>query len=142
MLKSRGYYSIQVEGKQIELLFNTWAFKRFSELCGGLTYMEMLNKISASLSIEEFTILLKASRESFCLKNKISETVSEYDVTEWMDAIGGISGEGVVKIVEHLVSVITNADIKPLATTTEDVADTKSNVGHDSVTVSASMQEY
>lgn len=85
MLQSNGYFSFKKkDGSEVHLLFNTWTFRKFSEI-RKLGLMEMYETLGASMGLDAYTDLLYCGALSYNAKHKIREEISDYEFTEWMD---------------------------------------------------------
>lgn len=84
MLQSNGYFSFKKkDGSEVHLLFNTWTFRKFSEI-RNVGLMELYTILGASMGLDAYVDLLHSAHLSWSIKNG-KESVSMYEFTEWMD---------------------------------------------------------
>ncbi|CAB4140270.1 hypothetical protein UFOVP402_17 [uncultured Caudovirales phage] len=83
----RGYFSFQAGSRKVEMLFNTWAFRKFCEK-RGMSLSELLTLLGGSIGLHDLVDLMLAGTESFYMKHGKAIDFTEYDVTEWIDEAG------------------------------------------------------
>ena len=106
MLKERGYCDIKVGDEVISLRFCTWSLKRFCETNGNLTFSQLLEKLSGSLSLTDITNLLLCAAEYQYVKEKKPFPFTDLDASDWIDEMGGINGAAFLKVLNVAVSSI------------------------------------
>lgn len=103
MLRQRGEYVLNYQGEDVVFKFNTYAFLKFCEINGNLTYQEMLDLLVNRMSIKTIAQLL------MCAANKglgIEETACS-----WIDALGGITGKELVEVLNCATDALIDKGI-------------------------------
>jgi hypothetical protein len=98
MIESKGYYKL---GEK-ELLFNTYAFRLFSER-NKVGLSELLDMLGSKIGLHHMTDLIYCAAVSAAKKAGKEVTFTDYDVNEWMDAV--MSKEGVTGFTGIIQSV-------------------------------------
>lgn len=82
----RGHISFQFEGKEINLLFNTWAFRLFCDN-RGIRLDEFFEIMNSSVKMSDYVDLMKCAAQSYAMKFKQPFEVTDYEVSEWFDEL-------------------------------------------------------
>jgi hypothetical protein len=87
-------YTIQTkDGKQIPMYFGTWSLSRFCELNGNLSFSQMQELFTTSLSFNHIITLLLCGAEHSARKNGKQSTYTDIDAGDWIDEMGGLTGK-------------------------------------------------
>ena len=98
----RGHYELTLsDGTKIPMRFCTWSLKRFCQL-QGIGPSEIGEALSGSSQLDAMTNLIKAAAEYPLYKEGITPKISELDVCDWIDDIGGIASEKFQNIITAL----------------------------------------
>lgn len=128
MLTERGFKEIELsDGKKIGLRFSTWTIKRFCELNGNLTLPQYLQKVVENeFTMAELISLILCGAETYCKSKKMPFAYTDFDVSEWIDDLGGIGSEKLSEIFGLHVQSLTDESTEPHNKEGE-ASETKSN---------------
>jgi len=106
------------EGKEIPLLFNTWAFKTYSAR-KGVEYEELAEGCSTkedgtmgdTLKTKNFPDMLLMGAETFCKYNNLTFAYSDLDACNWMDELPWRTSKELQEILTIFVSKLLNIDL-------------------------------
>ena len=88
----RGYYELNLtSGKVIPLRFCTWSLKRFCKL-QGIGPSEIGEALGGNDAIDAIVNLLKSAAEYEYVSKGTSGNITEVEVCDWIDDLGGIGG--------------------------------------------------
>ena len=115
------------DGKKIELLFNSYAYRRYSER-KGFELDELLGKINQmftkgrAVSINDIPELLLAGHESYCKYNNLAFTATDLDAMQWVDDAGGfVNGIAVfAELYTTFLAKLLNIDPDAIEATAEE----------------------
>jgi len=105
MLKQRGYFTIETGGKKVVLRFCTWTFKRFCELNGDLSLVQLQTLLSTGFSMNQFICLILCASEYEFIKTEKPFPFNDVHACEWIDDLGGLAGD---KFIE-MIKVVTDS---------------------------------
>lgn len=109
MLQQRGQFSIKLgDGNKIPLRFCTWTFKRFCEINGDMTLMELQQTLSKGMTLSGIVSLLLCSAEYVCLKEKREFGYTDIDASDWIDEMGGVAGKGFTEMFKVITETFTD----------------------------------
>lgn len=98
----RGHYELILSnGEKIPLRFCTWSLKRFCKL-QGIGPSEIGDVLSGNNTLEAISNLLIAAAEYPLYKEGITPSFTDIDACDWVDDMGGISGEKFQKVLQAL----------------------------------------
>lgn len=108
MLQQRGYYTIKLgDGKKIPLRFCTWTFKRYCELNGNLSLMELQTALNG-MTLSGFVSLLLCASEYMCVKDNKDFNYTDMDASDWIDDMGGITGAGFTEMLKVITATFAD----------------------------------
>lgn len=93
-------------GKEIPLYFGTWSLGRFCELNGNLSFSAMQQLFAAEISFNHIISLLLCGAEHYCRKNKLPFDYTDIDAADWLDEIGGMTGEQFSEVMTAIAKTI------------------------------------
>ncbi len=99
------------EGDIIEGQFGTWAIKRFCDK-QGYTPQGASDAFKDNVKISDVFELLLAAVENKMLLNKKEFNYTDVNAGDWIDQLGGIYGEQMLKILNHSGSEQTEEEKK------------------------------
>lgn len=109
MLQQRGHYTIQLSnGQKIPLRFCTWTFKRFCEINGNMTLMELQDALSKGMTLSGFVSLMLCAAEYMAIKDKNEFSHTDIDASDWIDEMGGISGKAFLEMLTVITETFTD----------------------------------
>jgi hypothetical protein len=121
MVYSPDYTISLAQGKQIPLLFNTWAYKKFCQSI-GIELEELLSRLSANqeeqkpiIRFSELTNFFLCAAESYCRYNNQQFTQTDLDACGWVDALGGVTSPKLREMAIIAVSKLINVNPEALA---------------------------
>lgn len=98
----RGQYNLLLSnGVNIPLRFCTWSLKRFCKL-QGIGPSEIGDALSGNESLDAITNLLKAAAEYEYVSKGQTPNITDFEVCEWIDDMGGISGSKFLEVMNAL----------------------------------------
>lgn len=114
-MKQPADYTIDVNGKKIPLLFNTWMFRKFCLLI-GIEYEDLLSKVTEgqAFKFKDVPKLLLIANESYNRSSGIEASYTEDDACDWVDAIGGFNSDETGTIYKTYVSKLLNIPLEKL----------------------------
>lgn len=101
-----------VSGKQITGQFGTYALKRFCDKSG----IPLKDAQSRLTDLSGFADYLLCAVEYICRKEKQPFSYTDVDVCEWIDEMGGVSGDLFYKLIEHTADENVEEEKKTPAT--------------------------
>jgi len=101
MLKNRGEYVLNYQGEDVVFKFNTYAFLKFCEINGNLTYAEMLDLLVNKMSIKTIAQLLTCA----------AKQGTEETACDWIDQMGGIAGKQLVEVLNVATDALIDKGI-------------------------------
>jgi len=88
-------------GEVITGQYGTWALKRFCDK-GGLTLSQAGGRLSAeSMSLGDIVDYILCAVEYWSRKGKHGFALTDVDVCDWIDEMGGIQSETFVRLFNH-----------------------------------------
>lgn len=109
MLQQRGFYSIELsDGTKVPLRFCTWTLKRFSESNNNMSLSALGGALKEGLGLGAMASLLLCAAEYVCLKEKREFAYTDMDACDWIDEMGGVSGQGFLAMVNVIVESFTD----------------------------------
>jgi hypothetical protein len=98
----RGFYELNLtNGKVIPLRFCTWSLKRFCKL-QGIGPSEIGDALGGNEALDAIVNLLKAAAEYEYVSKGTSGSISEIEVCDWIDDLGGIGSSKFTDIMSAL----------------------------------------
>lgn len=122
----RGYYELNLtSGKVIPLRFCTWSLKRFCKL-QGIGPSEIGDALSGNEALDAIVNLLKSAAEYEYVSKGISGTITEVEVCDWIDDMGGIGGPKFADVMSAL-SESMNSGLEDSVSKKSDDGEVKKN---------------
>lgn len=110
MLNQRGFYLFKREdGSEVKMLFRTWTFQRFSEINGGLSYQQMIEMLTTGFGIKQMADLILCAAEYVYLKESRPFPYTNIDACEWIDEMGGLSGNAFLQVIKTATDSLTDS---------------------------------
>ncbi len=117
MIYSPDYTLKLKDGKEIPLLFNTWAFRTYSSR-KGIEYEELAEGCAPkadgssgeTLKTKNFPDILLIGAETYCKYNSIPLTYTDLDACVWMDELPWTTSEVLKEVIIVFVSKLFNID--------------------------------
>ncbi len=98
----RGFYELNLtSGKVIPLRFCTWSLKRFCKL-QGIGPSGIGDALSGDDALDAIVNLLKSAAEYEYVSKGTSGTITEIEVCDWIDDMGGIGGSKFAEVMAAL----------------------------------------
>jgi hypothetical protein len=98
----RGHYELSLSnGTKIPMRFCTWSLKRFCQL-QGIAPSEIGEALSGSSQLDAMTNLILAAAEYPLYKEGKTPNITELEVCDWIDDIGGIASDKFQNIITAL----------------------------------------
>jgi hypothetical protein len=117
----RGFYELNLtDGKVVPLRFCTWSLKRFCKL-QGIGPGEIGDALGGNDALDAIVNLLKSAAEYEYVSKGTTSNLTEVEVCDWIDDMGGIGGTKFSEVMSAL-SESMNSGI-------EDSISNKSNDG-------------
>lgn len=107
MLKQRGYFTIETGGKKVILRFCTWTFKRFCELNGDLSLVQLQTLLSTGFSMNQFICLILCASEYEFVKKGEAFPYNDVHACEWIDDLGGLAGAKFIEMIKVVTESFT-----------------------------------
>ncbi len=117
----RGQFELTLsDGKKIPMRFCTWSLKRFCQL-QGIGPSEIGGSLSGKDSLDAIVNLLKSAAEYPLYSQGITPSLTDIEVCDWIDDMGGMGGEKFQDVMAALAESM-NSDIedKPTKSTKKD----------------------
>ena len=117
----RGQFELTLsDGKKIPMRFCTWSLKRFCQL-QGVGPSEIGETLSGKDSLDAIINLLKAAAEYPLYSQGITPSITDMEVCDWIDDIGGMGGQKLQEAMMVLSeSMNSGVDDKPTKPTKKD----------------------
>jgi hypothetical protein len=88
----RGHYELNLtSGKVVPLRFCTWSLKRFCKL-QGIGPSEIGDALGGNEALDAIVNLLKSAAEYEYISKGTTSSITEVEVCDWIDDMGGIGG--------------------------------------------------
>ena len=98
----RGHFELSLsDGTKIPMRFCTWSLKRFCQL-QGIGPSEIGGALSGSSQLDAMTNLILAAAEYPLYKEGKAPNITELEVCDWIDDIGGIASDKFQNIITAL----------------------------------------
>lgn len=94
------------DGKELPLYFGTWSLSRFCEINGNLSFSAMQELFASEISFKHIISLLLCSAEHYARKNKLPFDYTDIDAADWLDEIGGMTGEQFGEVMSAIAKTI------------------------------------
>lgn len=116
-------YTLKLKGGgEVPLLYNTWAYKTYSQrkgveyeaLAEGLGPKED-GSMGDTLKAKNFPDILLIGAETYCKYNNIPFTYNDLDACLWMDELPWMTSIELQGIIKVFVSKLLNVDLSALA---------------------------
>ncbi len=89
----RGQYNLLLsDGTNVPLRFCTWSLKRFCKL-QGIGPSDIGDALSGSEALDAIVNLLKSAAEYEYVAKGITANITDVEVCNWIDDMGGIGGQ-------------------------------------------------
>lgn len=89
----RGQYNLLLsDGTNVPLRFCTWSLKRFCKL-QGIGPSDIGDALSGSDALDAIVNLLKSAAEYEYVSKGITANITDVEVCNWIDDMGGIGGQ-------------------------------------------------
>ena len=89
----RGHFELTLsDGKKIPMRFCTWSLKRFCQL-QKIGPSDIGEALSGESSLDAIVNLMKSAAEYPLYKEGITPNFTEFEVCEWIDDMGGMTGK-------------------------------------------------
>jgi hypothetical protein len=115
-MTTRGHFSFEHEDQTINLIFRTWAFKRFCDL-NNLSFSAMLEILSDDIHFDKLIQLVLCAAEYACKKENKEFNYTDVDACEWIDSLGGISGKKFLEMIPVITQALTDEGSQQNGTT-------------------------
>ena len=122
----RGYYELNLtSGKVVPLRFCTWSLKRFCKL-QGIGPSEIGDALSGSEALDAIVNLLKSAAEYEYVSKGTTSTITDIEVCDWIDDLGGIGGSKFADVMSSL-SESMNSGLENSVTSKSEDSEVKKN---------------
>lgn len=122
----RGFYELSLtDGKVIPLRFCTWSLKRFCKL-QGIGPSEIGDALSGTEALDAIVNLLKSAAEYEYISKGTTSNITEVQVCDWIDDMGGIGGHKFANVMSALTESM-NSGIEDNITSKESGSEVKKN---------------
>lgn len=122
----RGFYELNLtDGKVIPLRFCTWSLKRFCKL-QGIGPSEIGDVLSSNEALDAIVNLLKSAAEYEYVSKGTTSSITEVEVCDWIDDMGGIGGIKFSEVMSAL-SESMNSGIENSVTSKSEDGEVKKN---------------
>lgn len=109
MLQQRGFYTIELsDGTKVPLRFCTWTLKQFSESNNNMSLSALGAALKEGLGISAMASLILCAAQYMCIKESRQFNHTEMDACDWIDEMGGVSGQGFLAMVNVIVESFTD----------------------------------
>ena len=122
----RGFYELNLtDGKVIPLRFCTWSLKRFCKI-QGIGPSEIGDVLSSNEALDAIVNLLKSAAEYEYVSKGTTSSITEVEVCDWIDDMGGIGGIKFSEVMSAL-SESMNSGIENSVTSKSEDSEVKKN---------------
>lgn len=122
----RGQYNLLLsDGTNVPLRFCTWSLKRFCKL-QGIGPSDIGDALSGSEALDAIVNLLKSAAEYEYVSKGISATITDIEVCNWIDDLGGIGSAKFSEVMSAL-SESMNSGIEDGISKSKDDGEVKKN---------------
>jgi hypothetical protein len=122
----RGFYELNLtNGKVIPLRFCTWSLKRFCKL-QGIGPSEIGHALSSNEALDAIVNLLKSAAEYEYVSKGTTSTITDIEVCDWIDELGGIGGSKFADVMSAL-SESMNSGLENSVTSKNEDSEVKKN---------------
>ena len=122
----RGFYELNLtDGKVIPLRFCTWSLKRFCKI-QGIGPSEIGDVLSSNEALDAIVNLLKSAAEYEYVSKGTTSSITEVEVCDWIDDMGGIGGIKFSEVMSAL-SESMNSGIENSVTSKSEDGEVKKN---------------
>ncbi len=92
-------------GLQIKGKFGTWQLKRFCQRKGNIPLSKVQEVLANdTVSLDDIVLMILSAVEYFSVKQGVSCTYTDLDVSEWIDELGGVAGDALKEVFNHSAS--------------------------------------
>lgn len=104
----RGQFELTLsDGKKIPMRFCTWSLKRFCQL-QKIGPSDIGDALSGETSLDAIVNLMKSAAEYPLYKEGITPNFTEFEVCEWIDDMGGMTGKKFQDVMVALADSMTS----------------------------------
>lgn len=98
---------VQVKGK-----FGTWQMRRFCQRKGNIPLSKVQEILSAEqATLDDIILMILSAVEYYVVRVEGKPfTITDMDVCEWIDELGGVAGDAVNNIFNHSASELPAVD--------------------------------
>jgi hypothetical protein len=122
----RGYYELNLtSGKVVPLRFCTWSLKRFCKL-QGIGPSEIGDALGGNEALDAIVNLLKSAAEYEYVSKGTTSTITDIEVCDWIDELGGIGGSKFADVMSAL-SESMNSGLENSVTSKSEDSEVKKN---------------
>jgi hypothetical protein len=122
----RGFYELNLtNGKVIPLRFCTWSLKRFCKL-QGIGPSEIGDALGGNEALDAIVNLLKSAAEYEYVSKGTTSTITDIEVCDWIDELGGIGGSKFADVMSAL-SESMNSGLENSVTSKNEDSEVKKN---------------
>jgi hypothetical protein len=122
----RGYYELNLtSGKVVPLRFCTWSLKRFCKL-QGIGPSEIGDALGGNEALDAIVNLLKSAAEYEYVSKGTTSTITDIEVCDWIDELGGIGGSKFADVMSAL-SESMNSGLENSVTSKNEDSEVKKN---------------
>jgi hypothetical protein len=122
----RGFYELNLtSGKVVPLRFCTWSLKRFCKL-QGIGPSEIGDALGGNEALDAIVNLLKSAAEYEYVSKGTTSTITDVEVCDWIDDLGGIGGSKFADVMSAL-SESMNSGIENSVTSKSEDSEVKKN---------------
>jgi hypothetical protein len=116
----RGFYELNLtSGKVIPLRFCTWSLKRFCKL-QGIGPAEIGDALAGNEALDAIVNLLKSAAEYEYVSNGTTSTITDIEVCDWIDDLGGIGGPKFAEVMSALSESMNSGIEDKISSKSED----------------------
>lgn len=112
----KGLYTIESQsGANIDIAFTTWTFRKFSQRKSMsvdqlFKYIQGKNEEGFFFTHEDMLSLMLIGAEYMCLKKGEPFRFTDIDACDWMDDLGGLSGQKLKEMTVVMISALFDLD--------------------------------
>ena len=122
----RGFYELNLtSGKVVPLRFCTWSLKRFCKL-QGIGPSEIGDALGGNEALDAIVNLLKSAAEYEYVSKGTTSTITDIEVCDWIDELGGIGGSKFADVMSAL-SESMNSGLENSVTSKNEDSEVKKN---------------
>ena len=122
----RGFYELNLtSGKVVPLRFCTWSLKRFCKL-QGIGPSEIGDALGGNEALDAIVNLLKSAAEYEYVSKGTTSTITDVEVCDWIDDLGGIGGSKFADVMSAL-SESMNSGVENSVTSKSEDSEVKKN---------------